>query len=115
VYRPVARRNLWRGRHESTWDVLILDEGHKIKNHNTQQYKALLEIKSCMRIIITGTPVQNNLLEYHSLLNFCAPGLLGERRAFKERFANGIELGQVCSVDALKGLPFESQSMACKF
>ncbi|BAA96898.1 unnamed protein product [Arabidopsis thaliana] len=43
------------------WDYMILDEGHLIKNPNTQRAKSLLEIPSSHRIIISGTPIQNNL------------------------------------------------------
>jgi SNF2 family DNA or RNA helicase len=116
VYRPVARRNLPSGADASTWDVLILDEGHKIKNHNTQQYRALLELRSRMRIIITGTPVQNNLLEYHALFSFCAPGLLGDRKAFKQKYVDSIELSQVCRPPARsKCLSYHCQSTLQSF
>lgn len=58
VCRPVATFNRAAGRDPRAWDLMFLDEGHKIKNHNTQQYKALRELHGRMRVIITGTPVQ---------------------------------------------------------
>lgn len=44
-----------------TWDYMFLDEGHLIKNPSTQRAKSLLEIPAAHRIVISGTPIQNNL------------------------------------------------------
>ncbi|KAJ8769138.1 hypothetical protein K2173_000913 [Erythroxylum novogranatense] len=68
----------------NTWDYMILDEGHLIKNPSTQRAKSLLEIPSAHRIIISGTPIQNNLKELWALFNFCCPDLLGDYKWFKE-------------------------------
>ncbi|KAL5538257.1 hypothetical protein UlMin_045465 [Ulmus minor] len=76
-----------------TWDYMILDEGHLIKNPSTQRAKSLLEIPSAHRIIISGTPIQNNLKELWALFNFCCPELLGDKQLFKERFENAILRG----------------------
>ena len=46
---------------EITWDYVVLDEGHKIQNHNTKISKALLTVNSLHRILLTGTPIMNNL------------------------------------------------------
>lgn len=59
-------------------------QGHKIKNPRMKLVEALKEIPVVMRVIISGTPVQNNLMELHALFDFCCPGLLGERRTFKQ-------------------------------
>lgn len=69
-----------------TWDYIILDEGHIIKNPSTQISKSLLEIPSRHRLIISGTPIQNNLKELWALFNFCCPEVLGDKKEFKERF-----------------------------
>uniref|UniRef100_A0A2P2IXE2 Protein CHROMATIN REMODELING 24 n=1 Tax=Rhizophora mucronata TaxID=61149 RepID=A0A2P2IXE2_RHIMU len=69
-----------------TWDYMILDEGHLIKNPSTQRAKSLLQIPSAHRIIISGTPIQNNLKELWALFNFCCPNLLGDNKWFKERY-----------------------------
>ncbi|KAG5245086.1 protein CHROMATIN REMODELING [Salix suchowensis] len=58
------------------WDYMILDEGHLIKNPSTQRAKSLLEIPSAHCIVISGTPIQNNLKELWALFNFCCPDLL---------------------------------------
>ncbi|MED6135125.1 Protein CHROMATIN REMODELING 24 [Stylosanthes scabra] len=60
----------------ATWDYVILDEGHLIKNPSTQRAKSLLDISCSHRIIISGTPLQNNLKELWALFNFCCPELL---------------------------------------
>ncbi|KAL2342897.1 hypothetical protein Fmac_004182 [Flemingia macrophylla] len=75
------------------WDYMILDEGHLIKNPSTQRAKSLLEIPSAHRIIISGTPLQNNLKELWALFNFCCPELLGDKKWFKERFESPILRG----------------------
>ncbi|XP_010521188.1 PREDICTED: protein CHROMATIN REMODELING 24 [Tarenaya hassleriana] len=78
---------------EITWDYMILDEGHLIKNPSTQRAKSLLEIPSSHRIIISGTPIQNNLKELWALFNFCCPGLLGDKNWFKENYEHYILRG----------------------
>ncbi|XP_059653836.1 protein CHROMATIN REMODELING 24 [Cornus florida] len=82
-----------RSEDELTWDYMILDEGHLIKNPSTQRAKSLLEIPCGYRIIISGTPIQNNLKELWALFNFCCPDLLGDKNWFKERYENPILRG----------------------
>lgn len=77
----------------TTWDYMILDEGHLIKNPGTQRAKSLLEIPSAHRIIISGTPLQNNLKELWALFNFCCPSLLGDNKWFKEHYECAILRG----------------------
>ncbi|KAK4738113.1 hypothetical protein R3W88_001810 [Solanum pinnatisectum] len=78
---------------ELTWDYMILDEGHLIKNPSTQRAKSLHEIPCAHRIIISGTPLQNNLKELWALFNFCCPGLLGDKQWFKEKYEHLILRG----------------------
>ncbi|XWS44706.1 hypothetical protein CRYUN_Cryun15aG0070800 [Craigia yunnanensis] len=75
------------------WDYMILDEGHLIKNPSTQRAKSLLDISSAHRIVISGTPIQNNLKELWALFNFCCPELLGDNKWFKERYEHAILRG----------------------
>ncbi|KAF8118488.1 hypothetical protein N665_0005s0245 [Sinapis alba] len=75
------------------WDYMILDEGHLIKNPSTQRAKSLLEIPSSHRIIISGTPIQNNLKELWALFNFSCPGLLGDKKWFKDNYEHFILRG----------------------
>ncbi|XP_017258887.1 protein CHROMATIN REMODELING 24 isoform X2 [Daucus carota subsp. sativus] len=78
---------------EETWDYMILDEGHLIKNPSTQRAKSLLEIPAAHRIIISGTPIQNHLKELWALFSFCCPDLLGDKKWFKEKYENAILRG----------------------
>ncbi|CAA0837935.1 Protein CHROMATIN REMODELING 24 [Striga hermonthica] len=78
---------------EMTWDYMILDEGHLIKNPSTQRAKSLLQIPCRHRIIISGTPLQNNLKELWALFNFCCPELLGDKKEFKEKYEHFISRG----------------------
>uniref|UniRef100_A0A7N0TBK3 Protein CHROMATIN REMODELING 24 n=1 Tax=Kalanchoe fedtschenkoi TaxID=63787 RepID=A0A7N0TBK3_KALFE len=78
---------------EILWDYMILDEGHLIKNPSTQRAKSLLEIPSAHRVIISGTPIQNNLKELWALFNFCCPDLLGDKNWFKVKYENLILRG----------------------
>ncbi|KAL5704515.1 DNA helicase [Ranunculus cassubicifolius] len=73
-----------------TWDYTILDEGHIIKNPSTQRAKSLLEIPCSHRIIISGTPIQNNLKELWALFSFCCPELLGDKQEFKLKYESAI-------------------------
>ncbi|CAI0428080.1 unnamed protein product [Linum tenue] len=75
------------------WDYMILDEGHLIKNPSTQRAKSLLEIPSAQRIVISGTPIQNNLKELWALFHFCCPDLLGDKKWFKEKYEDAILRG----------------------
>ncbi|KAL6219876.1 hypothetical protein ACLB2K_007635 [Fragaria x ananassa] len=78
------------GSEDLIWDYMILDEGHLIKNPSTQRAKSLLDIPCSHRIIVSGTPLQNNLKELWALFNFCCPELLGDKKWFKEKFESRI-------------------------
>ncbi|KAF5960680.1 hypothetical protein HYC85_001889 [Camellia sinensis] len=82
-----------RSEDDITWDYMILDEGHLIKNPGTQRAKSLLEIPAAHRIVISGTPIQNNLKELWALFNFCCPELLGDKNWFKEKYESAILRG----------------------
>ncbi|GFY70093.1 DNA excision repair protein ERCC-6-like [Trichonephila inaurata madagascariensis] len=72
------------------WDYVILDEGHKIKNP-TKTTKAVHALPSRNRLVLTGTPVQNNLLELWALYDFVHQGtLLGSLKTFKMQYENVI-------------------------
>ncbi len=67
---------------ETLWDMVILDEAQAIKNPAAKQTQAIKQIKSQVRFVLTGTPIENRLLDLWSLFDFVAPGLLGSSRAF---------------------------------
>jgi TATA-binding protein-associated factor len=72
------------------WLYCILDEGHVIKNPKTKLTKAVKTIRSLHRVILSGTPIQNNVLELWSLFDFLMPGFLGTERSFNERYGKPI-------------------------
>ncbi|XP_076268276.1 DNA excision repair protein ERCC-6-like isoform X1 [Rhynchophorus ferrugineus] len=75
------------------WHYLILDEGHKIRNPLTKITLAVKEIRTPHRIMLTGSPMQNNLSELWSLFDFTNPGMLGSLATFTEHFVNPIVQG----------------------
>jgi TATA-binding protein-associated factor len=72
------------------WLYCILDEGHVIKNAKTKLTKAVKSIQAQHRLILSGTPIQNNVLELWSLFDFLMPGFLGTEASFNERFSKPI-------------------------
>ncbi|CAL9728220.1 DNA repair and recombination protein Rad54p [Monosporozyma unispora] len=74
--------------------LLLADEGHRLKNPESQTYVALNGINCSRRIILSGTPIQNDLTEYFALLNFANPGLLGTRLQFRKNFEIPILLSR---------------------
>ncbi|EIW85445.1 hypothetical protein CONPUDRAFT_80033 [Coniophora puteana RWD-64-598 SS2] len=72
------------------WLYCILDEGHVIKNGRTKLTKAVKCIQAQHRLILSGTPIQNNVLELWSLFDFLMPGFLGTETLFNERFSKPI-------------------------
>ncbi|MCW3114741.1 MAG: box helicase-like protein [Segetibacter sp.] len=72
------------------WHYVILDESQAIKNPDALTTKAVQLLKSKNRLILSGTPVQNNTYDLFAQFNFINPGLLGTKEFYKE-FANGID------------------------
>ncbi|POQ98993.1 hypothetical protein AU468_11430 [Alkalispirochaeta sphaeroplastigenens] len=73
------------------WSVLIIDEAQNIKNTASAQARAVKALKAGFSIAMTGTPVENRLLDYWSIIDFAMKGYLGTRASFKERYAVPIE------------------------
>ena len=65
------------------WYYLILDEAHHIKNFETKRWQTLLGLQSKRRLLLTGTPLQNNLMELWSLLHFLMPKIFQSHAQFK--------------------------------
>lgn len=61
-------------------DVCVYDEGHYLKNVNSQRYQGLIKIPAKFKLLLTGTPLQNNLQELAALLAFILPGVFQERQ-----------------------------------
>lgn len=71
--------------------TIILDESQFIKNPESRSYEALLQLRSKQRLVLTGTPLENNLIDIWSQMNFVNPGILGSLKQFKETFVQPIE------------------------
>ena len=70
------------------WYYLILDEAHNIKNFQSQRWQTLVNFNTQRRLLLTGTPLQNNLMELWSLLHFLMPHIFRSRKEFSYWFSN---------------------------
>lgn len=75
------------------WGYCVLDEGHKIRNPNSDISLAAKGLRTSHRIILSGTPIQNNLTELWSLFDFVFPGKLGTLPVFQSEFSLPINMG----------------------
>lgn len=87
------RRNIER-LHNCEVGLVLADEGHRLKNGDSLTFNALNSINCERRVILSGTPIQNDLSEYFSLLNFANPGLLGNRAEFRKNYEIHILRGR---------------------
>ncbi|KAL3925020.1 MAG: hypothetical protein SGILL_000682 [Bacillariaceae sp.] len=85
-------------------DAIILDESHTmLKTKGNKLFKALNEVKTPRRICLTGTPFQNNLMEYFRMLSYIRPGLLGTSEPqFQKNYADPISAG--LAADAMESI-----------
>ncbi|KAA1471088.1 DNA repair protein, SNF2 family [Dentipellis sp. KUC8613] len=74
--------------------LLLCDEGHRLKNSESLTFQALDSLDVKRRVILSGTPIQNDLSEYFSLLNFANPNFLGSKGDFRKNFENAIIRGR---------------------
>lgn len=74
------------------WQIMVIDEAQNIKNYDTIQSKAVKSIPSNIRIAMSGTPVENRLTEFWSIMEFANKGYLGNIKSFKENFADPIQV-----------------------
>ena len=72
------------------WKYLILDEAHMIKNWRSQRWQTLLNFNSKRRLLITGTPLQNDLMELWSLMHFLMPHVFQSHSEFKNWFSSPL-------------------------
>merc|ERR1719342_1954568 len=68
------------------WRYIVVDEGHRVKNMNCRLIRELKQYHSANRLLLTGTPLQNNLSELWSLLNFLLPEIFDDLRVFESWF-----------------------------
>jgi DNA excision repair protein ERCC-6 len=86
------------------WDYAVLDEGHKIRNPNTAITIYCKELRTANRVILSGTPMQNNLIELWSLFDFVFPMRLGTLVNFRQSFEVPIKLGGYANATNLQVL-----------
>ena len=87
-----------------SWDLVIVDEAHHLRNRSTMAWKFASELRKQFILLLTATPVQNNLEELFNLVTLLEPGLLSTQRNFSRRFiAKGDKLTPR-NVDELHGL-----------
>jgi SNF2 family DNA or RNA helicase len=75
------------------WAGVILDEAQYVKNHQAKTYRCVRELAAPFKLALTGTPMENNLMELWSLLSITAPGLFPDPKRFAEQYARPIERG----------------------
>lgn len=73
------------------FNYIFLDESQAIKNPNSERYKAARLLQSRNRVVLTGTPVENNTFDLYGQLSFACPGLLGSKQYFKDIYAIPID------------------------
>ena len=74
--------------------LIVCDEGHKLKNAEVKTTVAIQRVPTKRRVILSGTPIQNDLSEFHSMVSFVNPGILGSLDVFKRVFQDPILRGR---------------------
>lgn len=86
------------------WDVVIVDEAHHLRNRSTAAWKFVSELRKQYILLLTATPVQNNLEELFNLVTLLEPGLLSTQRDFSKRFVSKQDKLTPKNVDELHTL-----------
>ncbi|XP_053092504.1 helicase ARIP4-like isoform X3 [Pangasianodon hypophthalmus] len=93
-HQQVLMKGIERALAQPGPDVVVCDEGHRIKNWHASTSRALKAIGTRRRLVLTGYPLQNNLYEYWCMVDFVRPGFLGTRPEFSNMFVRPILNGQ---------------------
>ena len=86
------------------FDLLVIDEAHKLKNRSTKQYKVIDRIKKKYVLLLTATPFHNDLQELYNLVNLLKPGMLGTVRSFNRQYVDRLDKRKPRHPAALKQL-----------
>jgi SNF2 family DNA or RNA helicase len=89
---------------ERSYDLLVVDEAHKLRNRTSQAWKFVNSIKRKYILLLTATPVHNDLSELYSLVTLLKPGLLKTYRAFRQRYVDPRDPLKPHNWSELKGL-----------
>ena len=84
---------------ETPWSLVILDEAHLVKNQATRTYFAACKIPSHMRLCLTGTPLENDILELKNLFDYILPNYLGSDAEFKRKYITSGEVNPLADLD----------------
>ena len=87
TYETYRRHEVWK---KQKWRVAVLDEGAKIKNADTAIFKAVANLRTRRRLILSATPLQNDVKELYNLVSCVAPGLLGDAETFDSHFTRPL-------------------------
>lgn len=71
-------------------DFLVCDEGHRLKSRSNKVLKVLNDLKISKKLVLTGTPIQNDLNEFYNIINFINPGILGSQQEFQKIYLKPI-------------------------
>ena len=83
------------------WKVLIVDEAHRLKNHQSRLFEVMMNIPRQQCILLTGTPLQNRTEELWALLNFADPSKFRNQAEFVERFGDLRDASDVAKLHAV--------------
>ncbi|MEZ4615859.1 MAG: DEAD/DEAH box helicase [Caldilineaceae bacterium] len=86
------------------YDLLVIDEAHKLKNRSTLAWQFVNQIRKRYVLLLTATPIQNDLMELYSLITILAPGQLGTVRAFRRHFLEQADARQPKNTKSLRRL-----------
>ena len=87
-----------------SWDAVVIDEAHHLRNRNTQAWKFAGELRKQYILLLTATPVQNNLEELFNLVTLLEPGLLSTSKRFQKRFVDSRDKVTPKNIDELHAL-----------
>ena len=94
------------------YDLLIIDEAHKLKNHRTQAYRFVNQIRKRYVLMLTAAPVHNDLMELYNLITILRPGHLGTRRAFRDNFVARVPIPNPADDEGDTAIPAPAQRRA---
>lgn len=86
-------------------DIIIADEAHKLKNAKSSLASAASQFRSKCRIALTGSPLANNVEEYHSMVEFVQPGYLGSAVEFRSKYKEPIEVCSALTYSTIETIP----------
>lgn len=86
------------------YDLVVIDEAHKLKNRTTLAWQFVNQVRKRYVLLLTATPVQNDLMELYSLITILAPGQLGTTRAFRRHFLEQADARQPKNTRSLRRL-----------